>query len=61
MTVIITSVEDAYWPGAGPTKRIKGSFSGKLASVEGDRQGNVHVAGPLKQVEGKFDLYTFMG
>lgn len=57
-TVTITSVVDAYWHGVGPTKRVKGTFSGTLAAIEGDNAGRKVIAGSLKKIEGKFDLYT---
>lgn len=57
MTVVISSIDDVIWPGAGPSKRIKGSFSGGLGDIAG--YGNTaHLNGPMKRVEGKFDLYT---
>ena len=56
--VTITSVEDAYWHGVGPTKRVKGTFSGTLAAIGADKAGRKVIAGPLKKIEGKFDLYT---
>ena len=51
-------MEDAYWHGVGPTKRVKGTFSGTLAAIEGDKADHTVIAGPLKKIEGKFDLYT---
>ena len=57
-TVTITSMEDAYWHGVGPAKRVKGTFSGTLAAIEADKEGRKVIAGPLKKIEGKFDLYT---
>ena len=59
MTVVLTSVEDVHWNGVGPSKRIKGHFSGQLAYVEGQYQ-QAKIVGPLKKVEGKFDLYTIL-
>ncbi len=57
-TVVITSMKDAYWHGVGPTKRVVGTFSGTLASVENNKEGRPVVVGPLRKVEGKFDIYT---
>ena len=51
-------MHDAYWYGVGPTKRVKGTFAGTLAAIEADKDGHKVIAGPLKNIEGKFDLYT---
>ncbi len=59
LRVVITSIDDVIWPGAGPSKRIKGSFAGKLGMIEGDGDA-AHLNGPMKQVEGKFDLFTVL-
>lgn len=59
MTVVLTAVDDVFWNGVGPSKRIKGHFSGQLAYVEGQYQ-QAKIVGPLKKVEGKFDLYTVL-
>jgi hypothetical protein len=60
LTVTITSLEDAYWPGAGPVKRVKGTFKGSLANIGDNGAGQPAEVGPQKQVEGKFDLYTIV-
>lgn len=57
LTLTIEKIEDAEVDGIGPTKRIKGRFKGDLAQLrEVDRK--VSVVGPLKHVEGEFDLYA---
>lgn len=60
LTVTLDKVEDVYWPGVGDSKRIKGSFSGTLAHVEEPRDLPPKIVGPVKKVEGKFDLYTVL-
>jgi hypothetical protein len=57
-TVVITSMKDAYWHGVGPTKRVTGTFSGTLANIENGKDGRPVVVGPLRKVDGKFDVYT---
>jgi hypothetical protein len=57
LTLTIEKIEDAVVDGIGPTKRIKGRFKGDLARL--DRVDHkVSVVGPLKHVEGEFDLYA---
>jgi hypothetical protein len=51
-------VEDTYWRGAGPSKRVKGTFKGALAYVEEPRDLPPKIVGGIKQVEGSFDMYT---
>jgi hypothetical protein len=60
LTLVLTSVKDAYWPGAGPSKRVKGTFEGRLATI--DRNGNHEpvIVGEMVKVEGKFDLYCLI-
>jgi hypothetical protein len=60
LTLTLDKVEDAYWPGVGPSKRVKGSFSGTLAYVELRPDAPPTIVGPVKNVEGKFDLYTVL-
>lgn len=61
LVVTIASLEDVVWPGAGKAKRVKGTFKGSLAHIESQpNSGSIQpkVVGPLKQVEGRFDLYA---
>lgn len=60
LTVTLDKLEDTYWPGVGPAKRIKGTFKGRLAHLEGDNQKTPTIVGPVRQVEGKFDLYAMI-
>ena len=55
----LTEIADVVWPGVGPAKRIRGSFRGELASIEHRGAGDQdRVVGPLKRVEGRFDMYA---
>jgi hypothetical protein len=55
----LTQVDDVMWPGVGPAKRIRGSFRGELASIQHRGPGDKdRVIGPLKRVEGRFDMYA---
>jgi hypothetical protein len=58
LVLTLAKVDDVLWPGVGPAKRIKGEFKGGLARIERDAAGLDHVAGPVRQVEGRFDLYA---
>lgn len=55
----LTQIDDVTWPGVGPAKRIRGTFKGELASIQfRGPDDKDHVIGPLKRVEGRFDLYA---
>lgn len=60
LTLTIEKVEDTYWRGAGPSKRVKGHFKGALAFVEEPRDLPPRIVGGVKQVEGSFDMYTVL-
>jgi hypothetical protein len=60
LVLTIEKIEDAFVNGIGPSKRVRGAFKGALATVLTDKQSNEYVAGPLKQIEGKFDLYAVL-
>lgn len=63
LTVTITSLKDANWPGVGKVKRVKGTFKGTLAHIESQPDSGTNqprVVGPLKQVEGKFGMYAML-
>jgi hypothetical protein len=60
LTVTLTKVEDAYWEGAGATKRVQGTLKGTFAHVEVGQDQVSRIVGPIKQVEGKFDLHALI-
>ena len=60
LKLTLEKVEDVIWPGAGPSKRIKGTFSGTVAFVEEPRDAPPRIVGKTRQVEGSFDLYTVL-
>lgn len=45
MRVVKAEVEDAYVKGAGPRKRVQGSFNGRLAYVSNDGHHGPHIVG----------------
>jgi hypothetical protein len=60
LTLVVTSVEDVYWPGVGPSKRVKGTFKGELATVDKNANSELIIIGDLAKIEGKFDLYCVL-
>lgn len=60
VSVNLTKIEDAYWDGAGPTKRVQGTFTGRFAYVEEGRDHVPRIVGQVRQVHGKFDLHAII-
>jgi hypothetical protein len=54
-TLTITIIEDSTMGGA-PSKRVKGTFKGDFATGQSNQNNQDFMRGPLRHIEGKFDL-----
>jgi len=54
----LEKIDDVVWPGVGPAKRLRGTFKGGFARLERGADARVHVVGPVRQIEGRFDMYA---
>jgi len=60
VVLTLTSSTMSAGPGATATKRVQGSFKGRVAHGTVDTPMTPRVVGPVKAIEGEFDKFTIL-